>query len=346
MVGVPATLPHALDAVLDGLPGDALRRATSALIEVYRSGAPPTAQVLRDPVTAAAYAAYRMPATHAAVARALRHATDLVGADDLAVRSLVDLGGGTGAATWAVADALPGLEHARVLDGSADALALGRRIASHGPAAVASADWERMRIGPDLVVPAADLTTVSYVLGELDEALHATVVDAVVASSRLALVVEPGTPRGYAAVLAARDRLVAAGWHLVAPCPQGGPCPVAGGDDWCHFSVRLDRSGLHRRVKGGALGYEDEKFSYVLASRDPLPRAGGRVLRHPVRRKGLVQLEVCDAAGSTQRVVLTRRSGTAYRTARDVSWGDAWPPEPALLGSGKERFPVSKERDT
>ena len=77
MAGVPSDLTPALDAVLDGLPADALRRATASLIEAYRSGAPPTQQVLHDPTTAAAYAAYRMPATHAAVSRALRHTTDL-----------------------------------------------------------------------------------------------------------------------------------------------------------------------------------------------------------------------------------------------------------------------------
>ncbi len=321
-----ATLPRALDAVLDGLPADALRRATATLIDVYRSGSPPSAQVLRDPTTAAAYAAYRMPATHAAVSRALRHATDLVPDDVLAVRTLVDLGGGTGAATWAVADAFPDLEDATVLDGSADALALGRRIAAHGEGAVATASWQRFLIGADPVVPQADLVTVSYVLGELDARLHPTLVDAVMASARLALVVEPGTPRGYAAVLAARDRLVAGGWHVVAPCPQDGPCPVAArAGDWCHFAVRLDRSALHRRVKAGARGYEDEKFSYVLASRDPLPRAAGRVLRHPVRRKGLVQLELCDTRGALNRAVVTRRDPSAYRSARDASWGDAWP---------------------
>ena len=143
-----ATLPRALEAVLDGLPADALRRATATLIEVYRSGSPPTAQVLRDPTTAAAYAAYRMPATHAAVSRALRHATDLVPDDLLAVRSVVDLGGGTGAATWAVAETFPDLEDATVLDGSADALALGRRIAAHGEGAVTAASWSASSSAP------------------------------------------------------------------------------------------------------------------------------------------------------------------------------------------------------
>lgn len=309
--------------MLDGLPADPLRRATASLIEAYRSGSPPTEQVLRDPTAAAAYAAYRMPATHAAVSRALRHATDL--AADLEVRSLVDVGGGTGAATWAVAEAFPMLERATVLDGSADALALGGRIGRHGPAPVATATWTRTLLGPGVTLPPADLAVVSYLLGELPEALHAPVVEAAVAASRLVLVIEPGTPRGYAAVLAARSRLIAAGWHVLAPCPHDGDCPIAARPgDWCHFAVRLDRTALHRRLKGGRLGHEDEKFSYVLASRDPVAPAGGRVLRHPVKRKGLVQLEVCHPDTSAGRVVVTKRDPIAYRAARDASWGDPW----------------------
>ena len=120
---MPHTLTDALDAVLDGVSAGALRDATASLVDAYRSGAPPTRQVLHDPTTAAAYAAYRMPATHAAVSRALRHATDL--APGLGVTTLVDVGGGTGAASWAAAEAFPALERVEVLDGSADALALG-----------------------------------------------------------------------------------------------------------------------------------------------------------------------------------------------------------------------------
>ncbi|GAA4399326.1 small ribosomal subunit Rsm22 family protein [Fodinibacter luteus] len=329
---MPTLLTPALDAVLDGLPADTLRRATASLIESYRSGAPPAEQVLRDPGTAAAYAAYRMPATHAAVGRALRHATEL--APDVSVRSLVDVGGGTGAATWAVAEAFPGLATATVLDGSADALALGRRIAAHGPPVVTRATWSRTLLRAGTVVPEADLAVVSYLLGELPDALQATVVDAAAtAAAALLLVVEPGTPRGFAAVLAARSRLTAAGWHVLAPCPQDGPCPVAALGDWCHFSVRLDRTALHRRLKGGRLGHEDEKFSYVVASRAPVQPATGRVLRHPVTRKGLVQLQVCHADGSVRRAVVTKRDPMAYRAARDAAWGSTWSDRPPVIAS-------------
>ena len=340
------SLTSALEAVLDGLPADSLRRATASLIEAYRSGAPPTAQVLHDPTTAAAYAAYRMPATHAAVSRALRHATDL--APGLQVTSLLDVGGGTGAATWAAAEAFPDLASATVLDGSADALATGRRIARHGPPALAAATWQRTHLRSDTVLPQADLAIVSYLLGELADPLQEAAIDAAATASPTLLVIEPGTPRGYAAVLAARSRLTQAGWHVIAPCPQDGPCPIADradrADDWCHFAVRLDRSALHRRLKGGRLGHEDEKFSYVVATRDPALQgtsSPGRVLRHPVTRKGLVELEICHADGSVGRQIITKRSPMAYRAARDAAWGSTWPDQ--ALDSAAVPTTVSSE---
>lgn len=321
-------LTDALGAALADADTEALRRATARLVEVYRSGAPPSSQVLADPVAAMAYAAYRMPATHAALTRALGEA-EALGA--LAgIRSLVDVGGGTGAALWAVAESVPGLERATVLDGSADALALGRRVARYGPPVVAAAGWAPVELAGRPALPAADLAVVSYVLGELADERRGDVVDAVADAAGRVLVVEPGTPRGFAAVLAARDRLVAAGWSLVAPCPHPGPCPVAArADDWCHFTARLDRSALHRRLKGGALGHEDEKFSYVLASREPLPHSAARVLRHPGYRKGMVTLELCASDGTAGPRIVTKRDREAYRTARDVDWGDAWGQAPA-----------------
>ena len=56
--------------------------------------------------------------------------------------------------------------------------------------------------------------------------------------------------------------------------------------------------------------------------------AASRVLRRPVRRKGLVQLELCRQNATAGSEVLTRRDPSAYRTARDVVWGDALPLPP------------------
>lgn len=311
-------LAAALDAVLAEVPGSELQRTAARLTAAYRSDALP-GDLLTTPLAARAYAAYRMPATYAAVRAALR------AAPGLAPRTLLDVGGGTGAALWAAAATLPSLERATVLDRSADALALGRELAAHAPAPVGTATWTRAALGGDL--PAADLTTMAYVLAELPAAARTALVAA--APGDAVAIVEPGTPAGYRRVLEARDLLLGRGWTVAAPCPHDRTCPWAGTADWCHFAARLPRSGRHRQVKGGTLGWEDEKFSYVVATREPAGRAGGRIVRHPYLRKGLVELTVCAAEPGIDRRPVSRRQGPAYRAARDADWGDPWPPGPA-----------------
>jgi len=126
--------------------------------------------------------------------------------------------------------------------------------------------------------------------------------------------------RGFALVRGVRDQLIAAGAHVAAPCPSPGACPVAG-DDWCHFAARVERSSLHRRVKGGELGHEDEKFSYIALTRDPVGTPRARVVRHPRHQPGLVMLETCTAEGlKTEKV---GKKGD-WRRARKTEWGDRW----------------------
>lgn len=298
------------------------------LIESYRGTTPTAAPILRDAADVAAYAAYRMPATYAAVRTAL--GAFRLQAGDWAPHSHLDLGGGTGAATWAVADAWEDAGHrSTVLDWSQPALALGAALAEAAhTAAVRDADWTRQPLGGAAMVPQADLVTVSYVLGELTAAdRESLVASAAQAAGGAVVVVEPGTPEGYARVIEARDRLIGAGLHVLAPCPHDGRCPVTG-DDWCHFAARVQRTALHRQVKGASLPYEDEKFSYVAAARFPAEPAAGRVVRHPQIRKGLVLLDLCERPPGLSRAAVSKRQGATYRAARDTEWGAPWPPDP------------------
>nr|WP_203600438.1 small ribosomal subunit Rsm22 family protein [Streptomyces sp. SID10853] len=347
----------ALAGLLDGLPPKQAAQAVERLIANYRGTTPTGTPLLRDRSDVAAYAAYRMPATYEAVRAALD-------AFRAAVPGWVparhtDIGGGTGAATWAVAGAWddpdgpdvadvpdvadaadgpggvsgpggdngPGTRRTTVLDWAEPALVLGRELAARsGSPALRTADWQRSRIGPGLTLESTDLVTVSYVLGELTEAGRAAVVDAAAEAAQAVVVVEPGTPDGYLRIMAARDRLAAAGLRTAAPCPHSDACPIERGTDWCHFSARVSRSSLHRQVKGGSLAYEDEKFSYVAAFRGEVSTVQARVVRRPQIRKGLVQLELCTEAGGLTRETVSKRHGDLYRAARDTAWGDAWPP--------------------
>ncbi|MEV8107047.1 small ribosomal subunit Rsm22 family protein [Streptomyces sp. NPDC088135] len=325
-----ATLPTAealratLAGLLDGLPPKQAAQAVDRLIANYRGTTPTDAPVLRDRSDVAAYAAYRMPATFEAVRSALAALREA--APDWAPATHTDIGGGTGAASWAVAGAWEG-PRTTVLDWAEPALALGRELAGlSGIPALTAAEWRRARIGAGLELAPTDLITVSYVLKELTADVRAALVDTAAAAAQAVVVVEPGTPDGYARIIEARDRLIAAGLSVAAPCPHSEACPIEPGTDWCHFSARVSRSSLHRQVKGGSLPYEDEKFSYVVATRFSAQPVGARVIRKPQIRKGQVLLDLCTRDEALRRATVTKRHGELYRAARDVAWGDEWPP--------------------
>lgn len=319
------TLRSALAALLDGLPPKQAAQAVDRLIANYRGVTPTDAPILRDRADVAAYAAYRMPATFEAVRSALDAFAEAV--PEWVPASHVDVGGGTGAATWAVSATWSGTRPVTVLDWAEPALALGREIAAANPA-LGGVTWQRSRIGSSLALESTDLVTVSYVLNELTPADRTALVDAAAVAAQAVVIVEAGTPDGYARVIEARDRLIAAGFQVAAPCPHSSPCPIVPGEDWCHFSTRVSRSSLHRKVKGGSLPYEDEKFSYVAATRFPATPAASRVIRRPQIRKGQVLLDLCEAEKQLSRTTVTKRHGDLYKSARDTAWGDPWPPLP------------------
>ncbi|MGP3736231.1 small ribosomal subunit Rsm22 family protein [Streptomyces sp. GDS52] len=316
-------LRGALAGLLDGLPPRRAAQAVERLIATYRGATPTGAPILRDRADVAAYAAYRMPATFEAVRSALAAVADAV--PGWTPGDHVDVGGGTGAAAWAVSATWDGERPVTVLDWAEPALALGRELAIANPA-LKDARWDRARIGTELTLERTDLVTVSYVLNELTAADRAALVDTAAGAAQTVVIVEPGTPDGYTRVIEARDRLVSAGFRVAAPCPHSLACPIIPGTDWCHFAARVSRSSLHRQVKGGSLPYEDEKFSYVAATRLPAVPAAARVVRKPQIRKGQVLLDLCERDPALSRTTVTKRHGDLYRAARDTSWGAPWPP--------------------
>lgn len=318
----------AIEHEVDARPAARVAAAAQALMEDYARGRP---SAVADDDWHAAYLAVRLPATHAAVSATFA----LVPQDARdACRDMLDLGAGPGTATWAALSACPHLASVVQVDRSAALLDLGARLAPAAldgrPVTVASRVGD---IATAATWPAADIVVSAYTQGELSPAGCTRLVQAAwAATRRLLVLVEPGTPAGFARLAASRVALIAAGAHVVAPCPHEAPCPVfeAAGRDWCHFSVRLPRTRRHRQLKGGTLGYEDEKFACLVVARDAtVERASARVLRHPRVEKGKVGLDLCAPDG-VHRVVVTRRD-EAWRAARKVAWGDAWAVAPQTI---------------
>jgi ribosomal protein RSM22 (predicted rRNA methylase) len=311
----------------------------AALSMVYRSGAAPSDPrgPVHDAASAQAYAASRMPATHAACTRAMVAAADRL--PGFAPTSLLDVGAGTGAASWAATAVWPSLAELRLVDREPAAVALGQRIAAAATGSLAGATWSVADINRELP-ERADLVVAAYVLGELATTDTTATVERLWASTdEVLILVEPGSRAGFERIRTARAALIAAGGHVAAPCPGDEACPIVD-PAWCHFLARLDRSPLQRGAKAADRSWEDEPFSYVAVSRVVTAAEPRIVLGRPRQRPGVVELRVC-VDGRIERRTLSRRDGPAWKAARDLAWGDPVPAE--VLAAGRRAAPRSPD---
>lgn len=323
---VPPAVLAALDQQLMHRERGALIDAARRLSEVYRAGG--GSDIAIDDATAAlAYAAVRMPATYAALTWVL---ADLkLRAPGFAPCHVIDIGAGTGAATLAAAEQFATLATAELIEPNVAMQHLA------GPL-LATTDLKTQFAVQytDSGVPrsanktgAGTLAIAGYVLAELPIAAVAAFLAPYLAQVEMLVIVEPGTPQGFQRILAVR-RMVLEGdlGRIVAPCTHAGSCPLVGAD-WCHFSVRLPRSRLHQAIKAVDAPFEDERFSYLVVTRNAELRADGglaRVLAQPKSNKAGVELVLCSAAGRTVMMVPQRDKPRA-RLAKRLHWGDVAP---------------------
>ena len=320
MIGpdLPAELKAALDAKLEGLSRHDLAARAAAISRTYREGG--GSGTIESEADGLAYALARMPATYAATTASLNALGEA--RPDFAPQTLRDIGAGPGTATWAAAQAFPSLTSFTLVDTNRTLRALALDLL-RGSARFADLRYEPGEARDTLVkTDAADLVIASYLIGELGEAERSTLAEAMWARTRdTLLVVEPGTPAGFARILAVRTQLIAAGAQVAAPCPHDRTCPLAT-PDWCHFSQRLARSRAHKQIKGAEVPFEDERFSYVVLTRNPAVRHVSRVLAQPVVGKGGISARLCTADGIATAKV-PRRDKQAHAEARHWRWGDA-----------------------
>jgi ribosomal protein RSM22 (predicted rRNA methylase) len=319
---LPASLQSAIESAASRHGFSRLVNAAAEVSENYRLRERPAGRFITSEAHRIAYLAVRLPATYAAISAVfaeLRHRMP-----ELKIESLLDLGAGPGTAAWAAAESFPELRQVTLVEQDSELIRLGRHLAQKSEhAALREAEWLALDFKTAATQPPHDLVVCSYTLGESDEMAARRVMKPVwQATAQVIAIIEPGTVKGFRLIRALRDDLMDAGGYLVAPCPHQQQCPLTE-PDWCHFAQRFERSALHRRLKGAELGYEDEKYSYLVAARQPVTRAAARVLRHPLRYPGYTQLQLCTNEG-LMSLKVTRRDKGAWKRARKTDWGDEW----------------------
>jgi ribosomal protein RSM22 (predicted rRNA methylase) len=302
-------LNAAIALLLEGVSRKELEQRAGRMSVSYRDGG--TSAGITAPADALAYLVTRAPATYAAIRAVFDRVAEAM--PEFSPKNLLDIGAGPGTAAWASRDAWPTLAAITLIEPNAAFRDLASRLMPDAHIVAGS-------LGVEL--PRAALVTAAYVLAELPEAAAAgTARELWSAASGMLVLVEPGTPGGFARIRAARAALIEAGGHVAAPCTHDNACPIAP-PDWCHFSERLARSRDHMIAKGAKVPFEDERYAYVAVSRVPVAgRAAARIIKPPVDAKPGITLPLCEASG-LRNAFIAKREKEAFRVARKKEWGD------------------------
>lgn len=308
---LPPLLRKSIDALLEQEDLQELQDSCARLTARYREGG--CSYGMRTATDRLAYLAYRLPATFGVCQEVFAQVPNA------SIKSFLDIGSGPGTAFWAALEAFPSLSQATLIERDPRLTVLAKKLAK--PLEIRPS-WENRDISDSPNFGFADLVVCSYVLGELEETAQKNLIQkAWEKTSQFLVLIEPGTPAGFGRLRIAREFLIQKECFFVAPCTHEAPCPLQE-KDWCHFSRKIHRDPFHQKIKKAPLSFEDEKYSYLIASKTLHSRSKGRIVRKPLKRPGHVILDLCETTG-LERKTFSRRHGALYQKARKASWGEA-----------------------
>lgn len=273
---------------------------------------------LADEALRRQYAAEIAPRTTAALARIFAQLPPI------AVKRVLDLGAGTGAAGQAARD--------RFSAGAVQVVSVDAVAAAPG---VIVADLAQ-RVRPSGVEGRFDLILAAHLLNELAgrttiekrAALVRAWCDELLADGGHCILLEPALRETSRDLLAIRDRLLGDGdgLRVVAPCLHQGPCPARARErDWCHDAAPPLVAGRSR-----------VDYSYLVLTRSgpadvPLDAALFRAVSDRMEEKGRTRVYGCGPAGRHALVRLDRDHSEANAAFDAVERGDLVRVEGATL---------------
>lgn len=274
---------------------------------------------------ALSYVLARMPATYAAVARVLFELKIML--PNFSPQALLDVGAGPGTATLSACQYFD-LKSSCLIEPNKFLCDVGEGIVSTFWKENIVSRWIKGDVAKVLsqIDENYDLVVLSYMLNELP---NSQIIDHVKAlwdlSVGVMVILEPGTPEGARIIGLIRDEVRRWGDKnsILAPCPHISECPLKTSEGvWCHFSVRTSRTKTHKFLKGGDTGFEDEKFSYLVLSRNTkFKRPDYRLIGRPSGSK-VRELQVCGPNGS--ETLQVSKSHALYKRSKKLSWGDSF----------------------
>lgn len=266
-----------------------------------------------------AYILARFPATFGVCDTVLSQLTRL----NLNPFSLLEVGAGPGTGSLAALEHFPTLKSLTLIEKEKAFLSASQEIfLSIQTDRSLEMTYLHQSYNPTHALAHHDVVMSSYFLNELSPAILPSVIESLWSTTgQYLILVEPGTPVGFEILRQARNILIKEKATIVAPCPHNNLCPMSG-NDWCHFSTRIQRDKLHQAIKG-TLSYEDEKYSYLIASKSLIsPQTSARIIKRPLHHSGHLTLPLCTHEGLKDITLTKRKDKEKYKSARHLKWGD------------------------
>lgn len=258
-----------------------------------------------------------MPATYEVVKKVIQKTFEKNSFD---IQSILDIGAGTGSGSIAISELLS-IQKIYCYEKIEAMQKVGKDIMKNGNTILKNAEWKNFDFVKDNIEIKPDLIICSYVINEIDKSYRSLCINKLYnATNNLIILIEPGTPEGFKNIIEAREILLTKGMHIVAPCTHEGKCEILE-NDWCNCMTRINREKIHKELKGGVAPYEDEKFSYIVFSKNNVELPSKRILRHPIINSGFIKFKVCTSNGILQEVV-SKKQGDYYKRAKKLSIGD------------------------
>lgn len=216
-------------------------------------------------------------------------------------------------------------------------------VHDHSALAVEFSVHRARRCFPGLAAEPADWRTlegdepigvlvISHVLNELDDQARARL-ESACARAQSILWVEPGTHEVSRLLIGWRERLLGAGFNVVAPCTHQNRCGMLADENarhWCHFfanpapNIYADSDWVKFGRRAG-IDLRSLPYAFLVLDRRPsaAPSGCSRIIGSPKHHKGYAKLYNCDAAGVTELMLQKRDAPGLFKAlkhAGETGW--------------------------
>jgi len=294
-----------ISQIIESIPLKKLKELRDQITHRYKTKQRKGIESVEEAIT---YLAFRSPATTAVQHRIFKELPKFT------PQSMVDLGAGLGLSHKILKESFPSLTSYIGIEENPYMSEVGKKLNDE-------IDWVQQSY-LTASIPNADIVLASYTFSELSKPnLNSALQKAWDATQQAMIILEPGTPEGFKTILKCREYLIENSGHVYAPCGHNGNCPINPENDWCHFSIRLERTKLHRDMKEGSLPYEDEKYCYLIVTKQNYKPTYKRILKTPLTRKGHIKFDLC-ISGDIESQTFTKSKNPNFKEIKKLDWGD------------------------